>query len=317
MQKVVIVVPLYKIEHSPLENISLIQLYRVLGKYPICYISPRHLREQLKDTALWVEYFDDEFFRNVAGYSRLCLDSSFYERFEEYEYMLLYQTDAFAFTDQLLEFCAAGYDYIGAPWPRIWTRENGIPSHFCVGNGGFSLRKIQSCLRLLKHKEQILMRYGNREHMLECEDVFWAYASSLEDEDFSTPPPVYACRFSLETWGRGSMRNLSAANLPFGCHGWTKYQCYPSWKKWIEAAGYLYLPEVDYIKSSHTVHYARIKRCRNYLWKDLKKRWSAVSWRRLHYQKWRQMLRRFFLVLKCTVLLRGAKLHVVKFPPCW
>ena len=104
MQKVVIVVPLYKIECSPLENISLIQLYRVLGKYPICYISPRHLREQLKDTALWVEYFDDEFFRNVAGYSRLCLDGSFYERFEEYECMLLYQTDAFAFSVQLLEF---------------------------------------------------------------------------------------------------------------------------------------------------------------------------------------------------------------------
>lgn len=273
-KRVVIVVPLYKLEISPLENISLIQLYRVLGSYPICYIAPEKLRNELKETALWIEYFSDASFQNVAEYSRLCLNPVFYRRFSQYEYMLLYQTDVFVFSDRLLEFCDAGYDYIGAIWPRLWAKEDKLPCQYRVGNGGFSLRNIQAALRVLAHRDKILSAYGNWEHMLGCEDLFWAFTSSLPDEKFVTPPPVYAMKFSLQTYNDTLMRNLTEDRLPFGCHGWTKYKCYPLWKRWVAFCGYENLPPVGYIKPSHTIRYDRIKDIRNCLWKDFKKRWQ-------------------------------------------
>lgn len=43
------------------------------------------------------------------------LEADFYRRFGKYKYMLIYQLDAFVFSDKLLDFCEMGYDYIGAP----------------------------------------------------------------------------------------------------------------------------------------------------------------------------------------------------------
>ena len=37
--------------------------------------------------------------------------------FLEYQYMLIYQLDAFVFEDKLDYFCELGYDYIGIPVP--------------------------------------------------------------------------------------------------------------------------------------------------------------------------------------------------------
>lgn len=45
------------------------------------------------------------------------LSAEFYERFLAWDYILLCQTDAFVFRDELADWCARGYDYIGAPWP--------------------------------------------------------------------------------------------------------------------------------------------------------------------------------------------------------
>ena len=55
---------------------------------------------------------DDKYFNSafVKAYK-----DTLYSRFEKYEYMLIYQLDAFVFSDRLMEFVEAGYDYIGAP----------------------------------------------------------------------------------------------------------------------------------------------------------------------------------------------------------
>lgn len=47
------------------------------------------------------------------------LSAEFYDRFAAYEYVLIYQLDAFVFADRLAEFCQMGYDYIGAPVRRL------------------------------------------------------------------------------------------------------------------------------------------------------------------------------------------------------
>ena len=147
-KNVVVVIPRYRAELSLSESISLNRAKRVLGKYPIVYMSPESLA--LKEPAA---YFPDEDFSGRLAYSKLLLTPRFYEKFADYEYMLLYQLDAFVFYDKLAYFCSLGYDYIGAPMTRYSWRNIGNMVGNMVGNGGLSLRKISSCIRVTRSKE--------------------------------------------------------------------------------------------------------------------------------------------------------------------
>ena len=91
------------------------------------------------------------------------LNPNFYQRFRRFEYILIYQLDAFVFSDRLEEFCRLGYDYIGAPWPLGDGNKHNEElvvegNHFLtVGNGGFSLRRVQACIDALwKNIELVL-----------------------------------------------------------------------------------------------------------------------------------------------------------------
>ena len=148
-KEAVVVIPAYKDELSVTEKISVQQAYRILNAYDICFMAPEKLRHVLENKGLRGEYFPDACFESIAAYSRLLLDKEFYERFSDYEYMLLYQMDAFVFSDRLHEFCQLGYDYIGAPVHRIYGWPYNLST---VGNGGFSLRKISSCIDVLEKK---------------------------------------------------------------------------------------------------------------------------------------------------------------------
>ena len=78
------------------------------------------------------------------------ISSKFYKSFKTYEFLLIYQTDAWVFRDDLLEWCNKDYDYVGAPWFTGYDDTKGIKKAFnAVGNGGFCLRKTKSMLRVL------------------------------------------------------------------------------------------------------------------------------------------------------------------------
>ncbi|MEO6731335.1 MAG: DUF5672 family protein [Ferruginibacter sp.] len=105
--------------------------------------------------------FDKNYFENLAGYNRLLITQQFYERFVAVDFILIYQTDAFVFRDELDQWCAMKYDYIGAPWSG---------NHFYndapllgTGNGGFSLRNIKSSLKVLMKLRclEVLEQYKN------------------------------------------------------------------------------------------------------------------------------------------------------------
>ena len=102
MQKVVIAVPVYRTELTWYEKISLARLYAVLPHYPIVFVSPEGLAlpEAVRQGHPVME-FSGEFFTSVAAYSRLLLSQQFYVRFRDFEYMLIYQLDAFVFVDLL------------------------------------------------------------------------------------------------------------------------------------------------------------------------------------------------------------------------
>ena len=73
--------------------------------------------------------------------------TDFWEKFADYEYVLMYHLDALVFSDQLQEWCEQGLDYIGspflicadAPWVRVER----------CGNGGFALYRVPSVLKVL------------------------------------------------------------------------------------------------------------------------------------------------------------------------
>ena len=219
MQKVVIVVPVYRTELTWYEKISLARLYAVLPYYNIVFVSPEGLAlpEEVRQGRP-VMAFPGEFFTSVAAYSRLLLSQQFYARFREFEYMLIYQLDAFVFVDLLQEFCSLGYDYIGGPWQLQNSLQQVRPGKYKiyhVGNGGFSLRRIEACCRLLAKCQ------GNPRYDGWGEDTFWGIAGR-EDRDFRLAPLRLAYAFSIDTLAERCYRK-NGNQLPFGCHGWPRF----------------------------------------------------------------------------------------------
>jgi hypothetical protein len=144
--KVAIVVPAYRADLSPEEEISLKHLLHFLGRYDKYLVIPKSSR--ISHPGFTVKRFHDGFFKSTETYSALLLQEEFYKTFREYEYILIYQLDALVFSDQLLEWCDRGFDYIGAPWFHCEDTPHVKAPR--VGNGGFSLRKVESFLRVLQ-----------------------------------------------------------------------------------------------------------------------------------------------------------------------
>lgn len=90
---------------------------------------------------------------NRGTYSALLKMPSFWEIFNNWSHVLIYQTDALIM--RKIDDIYFDYDYIGAPWKKHdkkWTKYYG-------GNGGFSLRKVKTmikhceCFRNIDHKD--------------------------------------------------------------------------------------------------------------------------------------------------------------------
>lgn len=157
IKKCIVVIPLYKEHPEKSEMASFRQCLNVLKKHDICVVTHENLNLDKYQTLSEeigkpydIQYFDQHFFKSVQGYNSLCLTSSFYERFVDYEYMLIYQTDAWVFRDELNYWCDKGYDYIGAPLFYYINSMKFTTKFYGVGNGGFCLRRISHCVNILK-----------------------------------------------------------------------------------------------------------------------------------------------------------------------
>lgn len=226
-EQVAVVVPAYKTILSETEQISLSQLFNVLGSYDIYYAVPQSLQAEYLDNAS-IERFADSFFENIAGYNQLMLSKEFYRRFNKYNFILIYQLDAFVFSDCLLDFCNLDYDYIGAPWlTGMRKRVDDTYVYVIVGNGGFSLRNVQSTIHLLDTNKDELKNYCDNE------DKFFAYSNS---PFFKVAPVSIALSFAFERQVKQCFE-LNNRKIPFGCHAWERYD-YDFWKPYIEKFGY-------------------------------------------------------------------------------
>ena len=128
-QKVAVVIPFYKNNITGYEMIALQQCERVLAAYPKIAIKPDKLIFPVETTEISFTHvlsFDNHYFNDLAGYNRLMLSAEFYEKFSDYEYILIYQMDCFVFKDELSFWCGQNLDYIGAPWIRKTYHKNAI-----------------------------------------------------------------------------------------------------------------------------------------------------------------------------------------------
>ena len=105
---------------------------------------------------------------NRGTYSALLKMPQFYEEFKKWSHVLIYQTDALMFRkipDYYFKF-----DYIGAPWieKNHWTKYN-------AGNGGFSLRNVNACIKVceeFRNTEYEKIPRGNEDGFFSNQDTF-------------------------------------------------------------------------------------------------------------------------------------------------
>ena len=267
MPRPVILIPVYKGTPTRTESASLGQCLQVLGTHPIVLVTHSGL-DLAAYRELWArygipfrtEFFEKDCFDTLETYNRLCLSPDFYRRFvADYDYMLIYQSDAWVFRDELVEWCERGYDYVGAPWILGQPERPDRIRFKAVGNGGFSLRKIDFCLRTLSASGPLLSAgslkalardrtclaivrkyplYRSQERLLGA-----ARAGKLyEDTVFSLqkytalraaiPSPDEALRFSFERFP-ALLYERAGHNLPFGCHAWQLPAHLAFWRAFI------------------------------------------------------------------------------------
>lgn len=170
-----VAIPIYKIKLSNFEKQSLHQCLSILGKYTISFVHPNSFNFekfcQINDIDQDNYYFkniafEDEYFKGISGYNRLLLSELFYTSFQNFEYILIYQLDAWVFKDEIKFWISQNYDYIGAPWIDLnyktpWSNLHG------VGNGGFSLRRVNTFIKVLR---------SYKFYILPCKDfqILWS-----------------------------------------------------------------------------------------------------------------------------------------------
>ncbi|MCM1174202.1 MAG: hypothetical protein NC341_04035 [Blautia sp.] len=235
IEEAAVVIPYYRNELTVTERISLDRCRKVLGSYPIHFVKPQALNVAQENMCLTDQIVSvpDVWMNGIEAYNQMMLNIDFYRLFAEYKYILIYQLDAYVFSDRLMEFCAYEYDYIGAPWIEgkfdIEHEENGI---VYVGNGGFSLRKVSSFLSILES-------YGN-EPIVYNEDLFWG---TRDSEIFKAAPVEIAMDFAFERPVR-MLYEKNGSHLPFGCHAWMKYD-FDFFKPYFISDGYNVLQDYE------------------------------------------------------------------------
>jgi hypothetical protein len=218
--KVAVVIPIYKEELDDLEKISLAQVRKVLGKYPIIFVAPEGKNFSYLEPGEMLVQFHPQYFQSVKTYSQLLLSPFFYEPFLNFDYILLYQLDAFVFYNTLEDFCQLGWDYIGAAWPYHAWKGTRTPKTPRIGNGGFSLRKVHACHKLLNRIIKLPVYTKLLENFLE--DGIFAVCGMSDEKDFNVAPVEVANLFAMEWYPNRCVKKLGY-KLPFGCHGWTKF----------------------------------------------------------------------------------------------
>jgi hypothetical protein len=206
-----------------------------------------------------IEYFPQKYFKGYEEYDALMLSDKFYKRFLEYEYILIYQLDAYVFSPNLNFWLEQGYDYIGSPWfnEKRHTLELEWSGCFC---GGLCLKKTKTfydlCfsreIKINKYLSELSFKKKKRILLIKIllsipilfltitakllnienshEDVIWSIKIKQKG---NVPSFASALDFSFNEYPEYAFE-LNNKKLPFGCHAWDSYNSYKFWKDHIK-----------------------------------------------------------------------------------
>ena len=240
------------------EWVSLRHIEHFLGQYDRYFLAPEGMQAD-HSPGFRMQHFPPEYFGSAVAHNSLLLKRRFYQAFRNYRFILICHLDALVLSDQLADWCARDWDYIGAPWfpcqhtrwMERWGRSWG------VGNGGFSLRKVEAFLQVLGSKHRDMepdeywrnyisnkpryvrftsfwrrwlkhlgifnnVRWSLYRHRV-AEDLFWSFEAVRFDPSFRVAPVEEALKFAWETEPTRCF-NMTGGVIPFGCHAWPRYE---------------------------------------------------------------------------------------------
>lgn len=259
-KKVAILVPIStSAELSVEEQISMRHLRYYLGDYDKYLIAPEGL--PVTHQGFRVKRFNKKFFGSAAAHCRLLNHPSFYRNFTDYEFVFFYHLDSLAFSDQLHEWCKAGLDYVGPPWMKC--ADSPWVDRPRVGNGGFTLLKVESALKVfdrryrmepstywldlftrhspgwfVKFLEKCQRGFPNfkvinlllREWVEINDPATYNRNNDIFWSDFAT---YYLPEFRVASFSEGlrfafevsptTCLKMNDGKMPFGCHAWPRY----------------------------------------------------------------------------------------------
>ncbi|MCG6190246.1 DUF5672 family protein [Maribellus maritimus] len=249
---VCIVIPVYRDKMSESERLSFDRTLNVFSKREIRLIGPKQLNayfaklsEQHENVSFTV--FPDFYFKKISGYNRLLMSSDFYQKFSDFEYILICQLDVFVIKDELGLWIEKGKDNIGAPIFEGYTK----PSlEFKKGNnGGFCLRRTKSCIKVLsqirnyyspltalwKMESKLNWRlfrvvrdgliYNYKTKILKPiinEDVFWSVIVPERFSWFKACEPEEAKYFAFDANPKYLFQECNY-QYPMAIHAWLRY----------------------------------------------------------------------------------------------
>ena len=266
---VTVVIPVYKSEPDVFELVSLSRAFEVFKDRVITLICPHSMDidkyiEILRGLSVFhknisVKKFNDFYFQSVNEYNTLMLTLEFYKQFSDYNHILIYQTDAYVFRDELDYWVSKDLDYIGSPLEDKSGHVNKFSNGFLNkgGNGGFSLRRVDSFIKVLSSKKKVksfselflarkahkgflsavfftpkemyraVVGYKNNlDYYLQGfgrnEDIFWSFYAVDFNPGFKAAGFHEAIRFAFEK-NPELLYKMNNNQLPFGCHAWFKY----------------------------------------------------------------------------------------------
>lgn len=250
----IVIIPVHFLPKKLSDVFSIERTIRILSEWDVAFVCPDSLRNEIRACAFIPEHinivsFPEKYFKSIDGYNKLLMSAEFYGNFSAYEKMLVVHSDALVLEDQLEYWCRQNWSFIGAPWFRGFDKADD-KKLYAVGNGGFSLRDINDCVRVLKKysyknllkiflssplsfANQFWLKARRRYKLIPSynEDYFFGVLGPRLDPDFRVPEPKIALSFAFETKPQ-TMFVMNGNKLPFGCHAFERYD-YDFWKMHI------------------------------------------------------------------------------------
>ena len=254
MSHICVIIPVHRPDLSDTEKISLDACYVQLSGFDCFLVHPKNLpitnylsvHPHLKSCPV-----DPEWLSSKNAYNRMKMNPEFYSLFKDYTHFQTYELDSYIFSPNLYDFTQ--FDFIGAPIFKGFNNATDKSEIIKGCNSGFSLRNINSCLKVLEEFPSIQKRWTlfhllesnlpflrpwlksmnwNREKVFQNdhlaayfkgrsfhEDMIWSVVVPVLFPNFKVADTVSAYKFSFEI-NPGLLYKMNDYKLPLGCHAW-------------------------------------------------------------------------------------------------